>query len=373
MHSNERQALAYDYIRTLIHRPAVGSTLGFEATGSVISLASSSKHIIQIIQLLEERRMAFSFCLDKNGLLLLAGLGLLYQGLELDSKGRLIQDSQRLMCSVIDTLERKGAPGSTDFKRVACAMNTVDRDSEGPKVLDSKTAPRRMSDGIMPAPKTMAKTPRKQLQALASRFTSAVAPLPVKQGITWSRRSTVPNVARLYARSDSQNSISSAISDPTHRSEHYKSGTTRPASYTATSETPNLDYLSFGSEAMSNLDSRPHTSGTMLKDPKADHLTGPNSEQQLDIPFNSLFPSPDVLSAYISTSSSGTHDWGPDMWTVAPPPSNDTACAHSVLSFSEEEITCGEELSTGDLGVKYRGIAIPSLDALDGFDGNFRG
>ena len=45
----------------------------------MVALASSSKHIIQIVQLLEERRMSFSFCLNKNGLLLLAGFGLLYR------------------------------------------------------------------------------------------------------------------------------------------------------------------------------------------------------------------------------------------------------------------------------------------------------
>ena len=45
----------------------------------MVALASSSKHIIQIVQLLEERRMSFSFCLNKNELLLLAGFGLLYR------------------------------------------------------------------------------------------------------------------------------------------------------------------------------------------------------------------------------------------------------------------------------------------------------
>ena len=82
--SNNGQSLAYYYIRTLIHRPAVGSSLGAKAGSSMVALASSSKHIIQIVRLLEERRMSFSFCLNKNELLLLAGFGLLYRMYILD-------------------------------------------------------------------------------------------------------------------------------------------------------------------------------------------------------------------------------------------------------------------------------------------------
>ncbi len=89
----------YHCIRTLIHRPAVVPSLGHKADPSIVALAQSSKHIIQIIQLLEERRMSFSICLNKDNVLLLAGFGLLYQTLGLDRKGKLIQDSQRLLCT----------------------------------------------------------------------------------------------------------------------------------------------------------------------------------------------------------------------------------------------------------------------------------
>ena len=88
--------------------------------------------------------MSFSFCLNKNELLLLAGFGLLFQGLNLDRKGKLIQDSHRLLCSVTEILERNNAPGAADFKKIACAMISVDRFSK-----DAQAMP----DGNMPAPK----------------------------------------------------------------------------------------------------------------------------------------------------------------------------------------------------------------------------
>ncbi|KAL8638815.1 MAG: hypothetical protein Q9226_008956, partial [Calogaya cf. arnoldii] len=145
-------SLAYEYIRTLIHRPAVGSSLGSKALSSIVALADSSKHIIQIVQLLEERRMSFSFCLNKNELLLLSGFGLLFQGLDLNRKGKLLQDSQRLVCSVIAIVERNAALGSAAFKSVACAMISVDRFPKSVQAVKNSLSPRRKSDSNMRAP-----------------------------------------------------------------------------------------------------------------------------------------------------------------------------------------------------------------------------
>jgi len=50
------------------------------------------------------------------------------------------------------------------------------------------------------------------------------------------------------------------------------------------------------------------------------------------------------------------------------------ASARSVLSFSEEELTSGEELSSCDMGGEYRGIVIPNVDefgVLEGLEGSF--
>ena len=111
--------MAYYYIRTLILRPAVGSSLGQKAAPALISIGESSKHIIQIVQLLEERRMSFSFCLNKADVVILCGMTLLYQGLDLKQDSRLLKDSERLVNAVIKLTDKLKAPGSYDFKRVA--------------------------------------------------------------------------------------------------------------------------------------------------------------------------------------------------------------------------------------------------------------
>merc|ERR1711964_851764 len=119
-------SLAYYYIRSLIHRPAVGSTLGTKSSPSVISLAESSKHIIQIVQLLVERGMSFSFCVNKNEMLTLCGLSLLYQGLDLKQTGKLMQDSTRLVSVVVKLLEKADAPGAADFKKLSTSLFKID-------------------------------------------------------------------------------------------------------------------------------------------------------------------------------------------------------------------------------------------------------
>ena len=319
--------------------------------------------------------MSFSFCLNKNELLLLAGFGLLYQGLELDRKGKLIQDSQ--LCSVMEILYRGDAPGATEFKKVACAMISVDRFSKSARALEDRLSPRRMSDGSMPAPKTTLRSPRKQLQTFASRFASATVPLPLKRETTYGRRYTVPDVANrsaaLYVRSDSQNSISSVASEPTHQNSHQKVITSKTSYNTITFKTPNLDYLPLSSDQDPGTSHDYVPAHSPLEIANLDRSTGFSPTQQIEVPANSLLPSPDVLSAYISPSSSLTaHDWAPDVWAM-PAASNGPASAHSVLSVSEEELTSSEEFRTCDPIGEFPGIAMPhdeNLDVLDGLDGN---
>ena len=310
--------------------------------------------------------MSFSFCLNKNELLLLAGFGLLYQGIELDRKGKLIQDSHRLMCSVVEILERKDAPGATEFKKVACSMISVNCHPKGAKAFDDAAASSRRPDANMPAPKTTSKSPRKQLQAIASRFASVTNPPLFKRESTWGRRSTVHDVANyksaIFARSDSQNSVSSVVSDPTHQYNYHKVGAASLSGHTPVTETPNLDYLSFSNERVPSTDFCYSAGTNAAKDSDSDLLTGFSPTQQTEAPFNSLFPSPDVLSYISQSPSSATHDWASDTWALPPHP----ASAHSVISLSEEELTSGEEWS--DPTCEYRGVTMPNIGNLDGLD-----
>lgn len=133
-HTQDKKAIAYYFTRTLIYRPAVGSSLGPKAAPAVLSTSDSSKHMIQIVQLLKERNMSFSFCLNKTDLLVLCGMTLLYQALELRQDSKMRQDNGRLVNGVLKIVGDMKAPGMYDLKRVAklvVRVDEVDDDDNG--------------------------------------------------------------------------------------------------------------------------------------------------------------------------------------------------------------------------------------------------
>ncbi|KAI0164243.1 fungal-specific transcription factor domain-containing protein [Hypoxylon sp. FL1284] len=130
-------ALAYYYIRGLIHRPAVDSTLGAKAAPALITVGESCKHIIQIVQLLEERSMSFSFCLNKSDVLVLCETSLLYQSLDLKNESKLLKEAERLVNAVTQILVRTNAPGTNDLKRVASLLMTIDAPSQNVPIRNS--------------------------------------------------------------------------------------------------------------------------------------------------------------------------------------------------------------------------------------------
>jgi hypothetical protein len=318
--------------------------------------------------------MSFSFCLIKSEVLLLAGFGLLFQGLNLDHKGKIIQDSQRLLCAVIEILERNAAPGAADFKKVACAMISVNGVSKNSRATED-TATRRKSDGTMPAPKNVSKSARK-LQAIASRFSSGNGTPILKRQTSSGRRSTAPTLPvdsiSYYARSNSQNSVSSVVSDPMPRS-GYSSRTTTSQSprQIAPVKPPNLDYLSFNNDPTPS----PHGISPNLNENKNENELGGlpscNNGQQGQPPLESLFPATDMFSTYLQTPPAGTIDWSADIWNMP----SDLGNQHTTSrSFSDEELTSGEELSNRKTGKDFNGIDTSNVDglvSLEGLDQNY--
>ena len=326
--------------------------------------------------------MSFSFCLNKNELLVLAGFGLLFQGLDLNRKGKLIQDSQKLISSIVEILERNGAPSATNFTNLASVIISIDRGPKPAPVPKADTFSRRKSDVGMAAPKTGTKSARKQLQAFASRFSSnssRTVKQVTKQESKNARRlkesGPVATNPILYDRSESQSSNPSVVSEPTGQLGYSNSVTnmTSPCQI-APLEQPNLEFLSFNHDLMTYSNVTPMASGTQFKDFDPESLAGYLGPHQQQGPtYENLFHSPpEVVSTYISPSpSSATYDWSSDVWRMPSDLNTQPGSAQSVLSFSEEEVTSGEELSSCDAGGDYRGILMPHVDGygrLEGFE-----
>lgn len=364
-----RQALLYHFIRILIHRPAICATLGSKAASSINAVASSSKDIIRIVQLLEERGKSFSFCLNKNELLLSCGFGLLFQGVDLSPKGKPIQDSRRLICSVLKMLERNRSSCAGHFKEIACAMLTMVQSPKTPGSLTLEARSPKKPEGRMPAPSKLMKSSRKQLQIIACRFSSirereATGNDQPNRSIPISSSDIVNPASYGGNHNPNQMNIPPAISDiAVHR--RYSDAVDHVAfpCHLGSSNGPDTDYLSFShSYPASNLPGG--LSEKLLTKHGSDGVHGHGQTQPLQSPFE-ISGSSDTFSAYVSPSPSlGPPENLLEMWRLYSEPNSHTASTQSVVNFSEDEGASGEEWSSSSLGGRLGGITMPTVDGF---------
>lgn len=129
-------------------------------------MSESSKHTIQIIQLLEERSMSFSFCLNKTDLLILCGMTLLYQSLELKQDSMMLKDIEKLVNVVLKIVGRMKAPSTYDFKRIASLAIRID---EPPNSLPTPPGQSPETNMAAPPQKSPTSKPKKKPSLSASQ------------------------------------------------------------------------------------------------------------------------------------------------------------------------------------------------------------
>lgn len=303
-------SLTYHYIRALIHRPAVCASAGSRFSSSMMTLAGSCKHIVQLVQLLEERGMSFAFCMNRDELLVTSGFGLLFQGLGLDAASKILRDNHKVVLRIMDMLDKSKAPCASDFSKVArtflpaepAASTHKPTPQSSKRVLatqkETPSLSRHNSDPAAPITinpiASLPASTRKHLRAIASRFSVSGNSKPPQLDVSpEQRRATVHNIS--LHPTQSQPSLAYQTSSVS-RSEPSRSPNNRPASVhirpsappavqpitllrdiqpppprtqhqqqqrhqhkpTKPSKLPNLDYLSFDtSPAVSNTASVP--------------------------------------------------------------------------------------------------------------------
>jgi hypothetical protein len=363
--------------------------------------------------------MSFSFCLNKNEMLTLCGLSLLYQGLDLKQEGKLMQDGQRLICVVIKYLEKVKAPGASDFKRLAVSMINIE--------TQPKPSAIRKPENSMPAPKSSKSTPspsvgRKQLQPQLYRHQSATMSendLLMQQEKL--RRATLPAIT--MHRPDNhqphgRTSMESTRSEsPMSKREYRGSAPQLPTMLkprpSQSTKVPNLDYLSLSNTPVqsqpqspaqtrtqqaaqpaqavrtSHLPSFPNNSYSNTKTSTAtptewEVLLGSLDGGQTNL-YDAIYGGPAL--SLTDTTSSNYDSWSPDSgWDMSSLTMNDftnaPGAARSVLSISEESLSSGEDLSTSELGLAgmphdFRHSMLSSGTSngdgylFDGLDGTF--
>ncbi|KAJ5588406.1 hypothetical protein N7537_011084 [Penicillium hordei] len=156
-------SLVYYFIRSLIHRPAVCYADENIRSPSVLALSDSAKHIIQILELLDERRLCLSVCINRKELIFFSGLGLLWQMLDVKNDSKLAKDSQKLLGTAMKYLQSESSAAADEFGTLSNTLISLDsgrRPSVGKQQHQEMVAPTEKPS----------KSPKKHLQALKSRL-----------------------------------------------------------------------------------------------------------------------------------------------------------------------------------------------------------
>ncbi len=314
--------------------------------------------------------MNYTFPMNKTELLLNSGFSLLWQCLELSSDSRLARDNQKSLDTITRLLHRDSQDIATEFRRIAHALVAPKIGPPSFTQAPPETILYSVCDrNSMSVPEPKPKSARRQLQAIASRFSSLTkSHQPRAEDVP--RRATVPTVGqsllRPYHRASSQLSLSSTRSLPLF------SITSPPTTRTFMDLVPctvNLDYLPLG-ETTSPLSSYPS---------RKQVVASPNIDWSQDLQcmdsskprvYDGLLNG--VLQGQISQSRleldvsalTDSHDWHDQEWPVSAIDLSTKGLApQSALSTSQESMTSGGEEFSG-CGSNHGSISSSSLKGI---------
>ena len=181
------QSLAYYFIRCLIHRPAVCFGGDDVKPPSMLALSSSSKHMVQIMQLLDERRLCLSLSVNKKELIFVAGLALLWQNLDMKRDSKIAQESQKLLKSVVDLLKAESAPAAAEFSVLVNSLMSSDSGIRGAITIKSSPS----SEMLAPPLQQRFTEPDLQLQSWKAQMSVGLGSGQGSKHDAPSRRATV--------------------------------------------------------------------------------------------------------------------------------------------------------------------------------------
>ncbi|KAL1878791.1 hypothetical protein VTK73DRAFT_7548 [Phialemonium thermophilum] len=396
-------ALAYYYTKTLIYRPAVGSSLGPKAGPALLAITEASKHIVQIIELLEERNLSFSFCLNKADTLVLCGMTLLYQSLELKRESRLMKENTKLIRTVLGLVEKAKAPGAYDLKRVAGMVVSIDDQPAS----SLPTPPQQSPDACMAAP-PLRRSPQAtsmshgRSPALGRHAAASVSETDLLANQEKLRRMTMPQLGdaarpALY-RVQSRPSLDSGRMDHGARRDHRLSLSqvqavqaamiARISPSASSNFRQNFDYLPLDSSRTHSQPSSPvHPRQAQQQNappqPRLDESQNyaqlaqkassasaaeweallaslDNGDQNL---YDAIYGGPQLALSETAIAAATT-SWSPDSWDLTNFNLGDfgapEASAQSVLSLSDESLSSGDDLAPSEIGLTSASLDFPT-------------
>jgi hypothetical protein len=348
--------------------------------------------MIQIAQLLDERSMSFSFCLNKADLVLICGMTLLYQGIDLKQDSKMLKDNERLVNAVIKIMESMKSPITYEFKRIAGMLVSLDE-----PITSLPTPPRQSPDTSMAAPPAQRTSPTPRSKKKSSHgHQSQQYPLGRHSGASMSendllsqqeklRRMTMPNITPVtdmgrpnLHRSASRTSFDSARPNPAsimqRRDHRLSTSQAAMVARVSSGQKTNLDFLALGNPSShtgssSPAQSRHHvpTSGPSTQHQYASAQAPPKSAAggvspseweallgqidggQINL-YDAIYGGPQVsLDTPVTSAVEGS--WSPDSLDLSTFNLGDFGATQHGGSLSEESLSSasgGDDLSSLD-------------------------
>ncbi|RMZ89757.1 hypothetical protein DV736_g3021, partial [Chaetothyriales sp. CBS 134916] len=344
-------SLTYFYIRGLIHRPLLCHSTGNACSAATIVHTAAGKHILQILDLLDERRMNYTFPRPRKELLLTAGFSILWQCIDLDQESKLVKDNRKSLSLALNMLAGESSVSTVEFQRIVTAFLPVNGQRQlSPNTVTMGSPDIKHRGGIpTPAGSYIAKSTKRQLQALASRLsTPKMAPQT-----TEARRATIPETGAtpplgLLARAGSTVSLSSTRSAPVAMSVNAPSPNPPAGREECNDSSINLDYFLVGEDS----DGIPSnaSSTTMLPPQKPAQLSPSIVNASWENLMHALDPNNQAAFETVPTGHSSVsmedNEWMNDCgWEL--PAMNSASkgrVPQSLLSFSGDSFTSGDDL-----------------------------
>ena len=354
--------------------------------------------------------MIFSFCLNKTDLLIVCGITLLYQAIDLKKESKVMQDNERLVNAVIGIVGRERAPGSWDFRRVASRLITIDEANAS--VPSPPPPPSR--EGSTSTPSQRGSPPSAQLRQksfLGRRPDASVRATDLLQQQERMRRMTMPSLADqkpdLYRSSSRQSFDSVPGETSTRHRDHRLSMSQVQRPQCSKSRIPqNLDYLALGATPSQSRQTSPPRSRMQPPSsiPPRQNRNMPHSQTGSKMPatasstewetmlgtmdggLNNVYDAIYGGTSFLNEASAPTssqypgNDWSPDTWDLSTfnigdfgnGPASNPAAPQSVLSMSDDSLSSGEDVAPSELGlsmgsVDYQGNMVANCGGNDGF------
>jgi len=354
--------------------------------------------------------MTLSFCLNKADVLVICGMTLLYQILELKQDSKLSKDGQRLVNGVIRMLTKAKSPGSLDFKRIANMLITVEEPAlptppqQSPETT-SMPAPTQRHSPPTNLPRKKSYPPQASLGRLVG---ASISETDLRQQQEKLRRMTMPIPAQrpeLY-RAQGRRSLDTPTEQIAGRREQRLSMSQANGIH-RTSPGPqqrhSLDYLALSSTPAQTQNSQPMqarlqqlvaTASPQIADlystsqlqqklsgvsaAEWEALLGSMDGGQINV-YDAIYGGPGLSMTETPISATSTAGgWSPDSWDLANFNLGDfggnPAPPRSVLSMSDDSLSSGEEVAPSELGLSVassmdypNGILAPCTSGGDNF------